>query len=251
MRTFSKFLPLFAATLFAFVGSVSAQLQTYETQTNYGGSVTVFGASGPTSIKGEVFTNVSSVASLTYNFFAGSGGGGVSSATSLSATFGEWNGTSLVGGTTVSFGTIVIPASTDSSWVSNLSITNAPFKNYSRTFDFTTLSGALINTTYGYLTDSNKSYALMLTNLSGSTNMGLGLNDADVFAFGYKSGTLPAAGEDWVFSQIVVAPGSQTLVPVPESSTVASVVVGAMVFGLVGFRINQRRRSEVASVFAA
>jgi hypothetical protein len=32
---------------------------------------------------------------------------------------------------------------------------------------------------------------------------------------------------------------------------VASVVVGVMVFGLVGFRINQRRRSEVAPVLAA
>jgi len=134
--------------------------------------------------------------------------------------------------------------------VSELSITHQTFSNYSYTFDFTSISDSLINATYGYLTDSTKSYALMLTNTTGSsTNLGLGLNDSDTFAYGYK-GTV-GSGEDWVFSQIVVAPGNQDLVPVPESSTVASLVVGAMVFGLVGYRMNQRRRAAVTPVVAA
>jgi len=249
MRAFSKFLPLVAAALVAFVGSASAQIITsYETQTDYSGSVTTFGASGGSATKGEIFTNVSAVKAMTYNFFAGTAG--ISSATTLSATFGEWNGVSFVGGTTVSFGTITIPASTDVSWASTLAVTGAAFNNYSYSFDFTTLSGSLINATYGYLTDSTKAYALMLTNTTGSvTNLGLGLNTADNPDYGYKG--FAASGEDWVFSQIVVYGGNQQLVPVPESSTVASLAVGAMVFGLVGFRMNQRRRAAVAPVAAA
>jgi len=239
MSTFSRFLPLVAATFFAFVGSASAQLQTYQTQTAYQGSVFTFSG----STLGETFANVSAVKSMTYNFFAGSGGS--TTATNLTATFGEWSGGSFVGGTTVSFGTITIPAST-SGWTT---LTNGAgtFSTFAYTFDLTTLSSLSIDSTFGYLTDSSKTYALMLTDSTGGTNLGLGLTNVDAFAYGATN----YGFNDWVFAQIVVAPGNQQLVPVPESSTVASVVVGAMVLGLVGFRMNQRRRLDVAPVAVA
>jgi hypothetical protein len=250
MKPAAHFFAVLAATLVALAAPLRAQLVTYETetQTGYTGSVTTFGASGSGATKGEIFTNVSAVASLTYNFFAGSGNGNVSSATNLTATFGEWNGSAFVGGTTVSFGTITVPASTDVTWVNNLSITGGAFRNFSTTFDFTTLSSPLINATYGYLTSASKNYALMLTNTSGNTNLGLGLNTADIFTFGYKG--FAESGEDWVFSQIIVAPGDQQLTPVPEASTVASAAALAMVGALVGFRVRQRRQLVAAPVAA-
>ncbi len=247
MRVFSKFLLLVAATSFAFVGSAVAQLQTYQTQTAYAGSVITFSAG---ATQGQIFTNVSAVKAMTYNFFSGSGS---STATTLTATFGQWdaNSSSFIGGTTVDFGTINVTASGGAGW-STFTNGNGTYASYAQTFDLTTLIGSypsLINATYGYLTSSSVSYALMLTNTSGTnTGLGLGLTNNNAFAFG-ESDFSPT--KDWVFSQIVVAPGNQQLVPVPESSTVASLAVGAMVFGLVGFRMNQRRRAAVTPVVAA
>jgi hypothetical protein len=246
MRTFSKFLPLVAATLFAFVGSASAQLQTYETQSAYsGGNLVALNQNGPLS---QTFTNVSAVKAMTYNLFA-TGPGATSGNATFTATFGQWNGSGLVGGTTVSFATINVPASSDPSW-SSFTNGNGTFASYALSFDLASLAGNygsfVVDATYGYLTSSASTYALMLTQTSSST-LSLGFI-TDPVPFPY--GTTNFGVFDYVFSQIIVAPGSQQLVPVPESSTVASVVVGVMVFGLVGYRINQRRRSEVAPVLA-
>ena len=243
MSTLSKFLTLAAATLVAFVGSASAQLQTYETVSSYAGVVVPFGAS---STNGQTFTNVSAVKSMTYNFFAN---GSQLTDTTLSATFGEWSGGSFVGGTTVNFGSITIPATT----VTGVGGWNplGSYSTYTYQFDLASLIGSypsLINATYGYLTSSTSTYALMLTNTGSASNVGLGLIFGNPFSYGEASGL---SGSDWAFSQIAVAPGNQSLVPVPESGTVASLAIGAMVFGLVGFRMHQRRRAAATAPIAA
>lgn len=250
MKTGSKLLPLLAVSFLTLVSSVSAQIvtQTYETQTGYLGSVSTFGATGSSQTRGEIFTDVSAVKALTYNFFAGSANGNTSAATTLSATFGEWNtsNNTFVGGTTVSFGTITVPASGTAGWVSTLSITGDTYANYSYTFDFTTLSGALIDANYGYLTNASKSYALMLTNTTGIvTNLGLGLSNSDTFAYGYAKG---ASDYDYVFSQIVVVPGNQPLSPVPEASTMVSLAALVLVAGLIFLRLRQRRAAALVPV---
>jgi hypothetical protein len=237
---------MIAALFVAFVGSAQAQLQTYETVSTWEGSGFTFSASGTNATRGQVFSDVSAVKSMTYNFFTS----GVASATSLTATFGEWNtgSNAFVSGTTVSFGTISIPASTSGSWVplaTAYGVENE-VSTFAYNFDLATLSGALINETFGYLTDSSKSYALMLTNVTGSnTNLSLGLSNDDVFAFGFAKGF---SDNDWAFAQIIVAPGNQTLVPIPESGTIAAFATGLLVLGMVGYRVRQRRTAVAAPV---
>ncbi len=246
MKPLSKLLILAAAVVAAFSPFAKAQLVTYETQTGYTGSSLTFSTFGGTM--GQTFSNVSAVASMTYNFFSGTGNGGVSSATALTATFGEWTGSSFVGGTTINFGTINVPASTDPLWDSTLSITGASYKNFSYTFDLTSVSSSLINATYGYLTDSSKTYALLLVDQTGSTNLALGGNFANNFTYG---AAYPLGGSsDAVFSQIVVAPGSQQLVPVPEASTVAAIIGGSFAAALVGLRLRQRKQMIAAPLAA-
>jgi hypothetical protein len=230
MSTPTKVFSTIAALFVAFVGSAQAQLQTYQTQTAYQGSAFTFYG----NTLGQTFTNVSAVKSMTYNFFAGSGG--ATTAVSLTATFGEWNGSSFVSGTTVSFGTINIPAST-SGWTT---FTNSygTFNTYAYEFDLAALSSSLTNATYGYLTDSSSTYALMLTdNTGGGNGLALGLTNTNAFAYGATNLNF----NDWVFAQIVVAPGSQTLTPVPESGTIAAYATGLLVLGMVGYRVRQRR----------
>lgn len=216
-----------------------AQLQTYDTRPFYAGDVITFAAGAS---KGEVFTNVSAVKSLEYNFFAGSQGNNQS--TNLTAVFGEWNGSSIVAGTSVSFGTINIPAASGGQWSSTLANNGGAFPNFSYSFDLSSISSGLIDPTYGYLTDPTKSYIMLLTNTSG-TNTGLGLGEidssgTDAFAYGYEKGT---SDRDWTFAQIVVAPGNQNLgiTPIPESSTVAAIVGAVFIFGLIGLRLRQRQ----------
>lgn len=240
MKTPAKILSLIAATCFALAAVSRAQIVTYqtETQTGYAGSVATFTSLGGTV--GETFTNVSAVTSMTYNFFAGAGNGNTSTQTDLTAVFGQWDGSSFVGGTTVSFGTITIPPSTDSSWSSTLDITGASFRNYSYTFDLTSISSSLVVPVYGYVTNPSDTYALLLTDTTGGTNLGLGLNFSNPFTYG---SAYPLGGNsDYVFSQINVVPGSQAVVPTPESGTVAALLGAALVAGLVGFRLRQRRQ---------
>lgn len=244
MKALLKILPVCAAISLAFVGTAKAQLVTYETQSAYAGSSYTFGSNGTL---GETFSNVSAVASLTYNFFASTSGS--TSATNIHAVFGQWSGGALVGGTTVDFGTIVVPASS-SGW-STLTNDNGTFNTYAYTFDLTSLASTyagLINQDYGYLTSASNTYALMLTNTSGvNTNLALGLTNGDPFAYGATNlGFL-----DYAFAQIVVAPGNQTLVPVPETGTVASIIGGVFILGLFGLRMRQRRRQSPSLPMAA
>lgn len=237
MRT-SRSLWFVLAALTLGLGSVArAQLQTYDTRPYYAGSVITFNANGTL---GQTFTNVSAVKSMTYDFFAGSGG---STATSLSAVFGQWNGSSFVNGTTVSFGSIPVPAEGGSGWTTSL--TNGTggntYANFAYTFDLTTLTSGLIDSTYGYLTNPNNTYALMLTNSGAATGLGLGLTNADVFAYGATN----MGFNDWTFAQIVVAPGNQQLTPIPESGTVAAFAGVVLVAGLVLLRLRQRQLAMV------
>ncbi len=242
MKSFLKASALFTASLLAFSSVAKAQLQTYQTQTAYKGSaITFFGET-----LGETFFNVSAVKSMTYNFFKSTSGS--SSATPISAIFGEWDASdpdapAFVAGTTVSFGTIIIPAST-SGWTT---ITNSfgTYSTYAYQFDLATINSTLINSTFGYLTNSTRTYALMLTDQSsGNTGLALGLTNTNAFAYGSAGLDFPT--RDWTFAQIVVAPGNQQLVPVPESSTVAAVGSAVLVAGLVGFRLRQRRAAAQA-----
>jgi hypothetical protein len=237
MNPFVKAGLLFAASALALSGVARAQLQTFETQSAYQGSTfTFFGGT-----LGQTFSNVSAVKSMTYNFFSGSGG--TTSATNLQAVFGEWSGSAFVGGTTVSFGTINVPSSS-SGWST---ITNGfgTFNTYAYDFDLTSIGSPLVHSFFGYLTDSSKTYALMLTDLTGGANgLALGLTNSNAFAYGATN----LGFNDWTFAQIVVAPGNQELVPVPESSTVAAIGSAVLVAGLVGFRLRQRRAAAQAPV---
>lgn len=244
-------------SLLAMLGTCLAtsfgQVQTYETQTGYLGSVSTFGASGSSQTRGQVFTDVSSVASLTYNFFVGSAT--TSTETTLTATFGRWNsGTnSFYAGTTVSFGTITVPPSDGAGWTNALvdydGVNHGSYLNYSQTFDFAALASPLVDSTYGYLTDPNYEYALMLTNTTGVvTNLGLGLSNDDIFSHGYAKGS---SDYDYVFSTISITPGDVSIPSIPESSTVAAMIAVAFVAGLAGFRLRQRRQLVPASVSAA
>lgn len=225
---------LLATGLVGLVGSASAQVQTFDTRPAYSGSVFTF--NGGTF--GQTFTGVYSVKNMTYNFFAGAGG--VSAATNLSATFGQWNGSSFVGGTTVSFGTINIPAS-NSGWslLANNTSPGGPYSTYEYVFDLTTLISPMISASYGYNTSPGNTYALMLTDLTGGTNLGLGLTNTNAFAYGATN----IGFNDWTFSQISVSTSA-----IPEASTVASLAALALVAGLVALRIRQRRAAELVPV---
>jgi hypothetical protein len=240
MRTHTRQALLALALVAGLATQAFAQLQTYDTRPPYAGSAITFGA---TSTMGETFTNVSAVKSMTYNFFNGSGGN--SADTSLSAVFGQWNGSSFVNGTTVSFGTISVPASNSGQWSATLANNGGSFPNFAYTFDLTSLTSNLIDSTYGYLTNPNSTYALMLTNLTGSvTGLALGLTNGDAFAYGTSS----LGVNDWTFAQIVVAPGSQQLSPIPESSTVAGIVGAIFIAGLVVLRLRQRNELAPVSI---
>lgn len=247
MKKLLNFRMLFAATSVAFASLCHAQIITYSTDTqhNYGGSVATISPDLGSSA-GEKFTNISAMTSMTYNFFAGSANGNVSALTNLTATFGEWNGSGFVSGTTVDFDPFTVQASTDASWSETLSITGAAFRNFSYTFDFTTLDSNLVDGLYGYVTNPAKTYALILTNTSGATNLALGVNYSDPFAYGGAFGT---TGPDFVFSQISVVPGTQTITP--EPGTVAGILGCLFVAGLVGFRLYQQRQTGLAPVVAA
>lgn len=250
MKTLTRILTL-SATFVALIGSARAQLATYEqqyeTQTGYFGSSLTFSTFGGSMA--QTFSNVSAVSSMTYNFFNGTSSGPTSAAT-LTATFGEWNGSGFVTGTTVDFGTISIPASNSGLWSSSLSITGGSYANYSVTLDLTSLTSNLINSTYGYLTSSTKTYALLLTDSTAATdNLALGGNFSNNFTYG---AAYPIGGSaDWVFSQIVVVPDTIQLVPTPEAGTVASIAAAVLVAGLTSFRLRQRRQLALAPVAAA
>jgi hypothetical protein len=254
MKPTPKIALFLAATCLAFFNSATAQVQTFHTQTGYTGSVQVFGTSGAAARKAQVFTDIESVAKLTYNFFAGSGGSplGTTQSAQFTAKFGEWGGSNLVN-TLVDFGTFTIPPNSNTGvggWSSTLSETGESFSNFSQTFDFTD-SALNLDPVFGFQTDPAKSYALLLTLTNGtaSTNIGLGVNESDfylgldgdplLFPNGYFGS--PTSGQDYVFSQISIVPTA-----VPEASTVAAMIGGAFIAGLVGLRLRQRRQLAIA-----
>jgi len=242
MKTPAKIISLLAATCFAFVSLSKAQLQTYQTvqpvdpSSGYSGSVLAFNG-GSRATQGEVFTNVLAIDSMTYNFFTT----GTSSAAQLSATFGQWNPiTHTFVGTTLNLGTINVPAST--SWAP-LVIGINTYNTFTASFDITTANSGL------YTTNPSLDYALMLTQITpGNLNFGVGLTNAESdFAYGFGSfGTGVPAGADFTFAQIVVTPNPT----IPEPSTVASILAGVLVAGLVGFRLRQRRQLALAPIAA-
>ena len=265
MKTLSKFRSFLAATAVAFALPLSAQIETFQSQTGYAGNAETFAS---LSTKTQVFTDVQAITSLTYNFFAGTGGGGVTTGTVLSAAFGEWNGTAINPLTLVNLGTFSIGASGSGStlgpgWTNQLSyqdatnqtVTTGAFLNTSYTFDFTLLND--MNPTYGFVADPLVSYALTLTYVSGDANLALGANtNSTSFLNGYQypfnPSVFPAPFQnyDYVFSAISVVPGSNAPI-IPETSTVVSLLGALFVTALVGHRIRQRRQLVPVAGIAA
>jgi hypothetical protein len=241
MRTFLRPIPVLALALFGLLATAHAQLQTFDTRPNYAGSVITF---GDNDTLGQTFSNVSAVKSMTYNFFAGSGG--VTGSTTVTAVFGQWNGSSFVNGTTVSFNSIVIPPN-GGGW--SPSLTNGPggntYSNYSFTFDLASLSSGLIDSTYGYLTNPNNTYAMMLSNSGLATGLALGLTNNNAFVYGAADGF---GTKDWTFAQLVVAPGSQSLTSTPEPRTWAAIIGAIFVAGMVFVRSRQRQQLAFVAV---
>jgi hypothetical protein len=244
MKTsFHTLVPL--ALLFAVGATAQVQTSTVDTRPSYAGSAITFNSNGTL---GEAFNNVSAIKSMTYDFFAGTGGN--TSSTQLSAVFGQWNpGTGFVSGTTVSFGTITIPPANGGAWASTL--TNGPanntYANFAYTFDLTSLSSNLVDPTYGYLTNPNSTYALLLTNTGSADGLALGLTNVDAFSSGYAYPTGFFDGSDWTFAQLVYVPGNVSLNSTPEPATVAAMCGLALVGALAILRRRQRQLALVAA----
>lgn len=263
MKTTAKFLSLLSAAVVAFVTPLSAQIETFQSQTGYAGNTETFAS---LQQKTQVFTDVIAITSLTYNFFAGSGGGGATTGTVLSAAFGEWNGTSIDTLSLIDLGTFAIGASgtgvsPGAGWTNvlsyqdefNESVTTGAFLNASYTFDFTQVLG--MSPDYGFFTDPSKTYALTLSYVSGDANLALGSNtNSTAFVNGYQYPynpdifPAPFKNYDYVFSAMSIVPVGNTAI-IPETSTVASILGALFVAGLAGHRVRQRR--QLAPIAAA
>lgn len=231
MSTVTKTLSIFAATLFAFVGSARAQLVTYETISSWTGSVITL-TSG--QAYAQTFSNVSQVASMTY-LFASYNNVGTAAAT-FSASFVEWNTTTNTAGAVVqSLGTLTVPAS--NTWTDFVAGDEGSIYTYG------------LEVTLNEVTDPLKSYALVLTSNQTRTLMGFTLTNSDAFSHGYAYSNGNYTGLDWGFSQLVVEPAGLT--PIPESGTVAGIAAGVLVAGLVGFRLRQRKQAALVAAPAA
>lgn len=240
MKTLARFLLVSLAVCAGTRGF--AQLQSFSTHAGYNNSTNAFADFGGSLY--QTFTNVSAVHSMTFNFFTSSGTVG----STFSATFGEWTGSAFQAGTTVTFSNFTVSPST--SWGAPQSIGNFNGISFTQSFNFTSLASPLIDSHYGYVTDSTKTYAMLLTDQGGSTTLSLGVNNSNSgnpFAYG----TTNTGSGDYVFSQIRVLPGDQPLVPVPEPSTYAAVAGSVFVAGLVFLRTRQRRQIVPAPAAAA
>jgi hypothetical protein len=257
MKLAARSFAVFAATLVAFIAPLRAQLVTYQTVqpeagppavSGYSGSVSSFNG-GSRASQGEIFTNVLAIDSMTYNLFTT----GSPVASTLQATFGEWNTTSnSFAGTTLNLGQKAVQSI--GGW-SQITIATDTISTFTLSFDISAANGGL------YLADPAKSYALLLTQVTaGQLNYGIGRTDGETdFAYGtgaYVGSTnvYSTPGQDYTFAQIVVVPndGNHTvpITPVPEASTVASAAALAMVGALVGFRVRQRRQLTTTAVAA-
>lgn len=258
MKTKAKFLLCFAATCFAFVGAIHAQVLTdYQTVqpevgppavSGYSGSVSSFNGTTRAS-QGQIFTNVLAIDSMTYNLFTT----GSPQATTLTATFGQWDTTlNAFTGPTLSLGSFLVP--TIGGWDSISIAGDDPIATFEISLDVTAANGGNL-----YTTNQNLSYAVMLTQVdgfgvSGSRGFGIGKTDGEAdFLYGKgglisNGGAYSNAGADYTFSQIAITP---YVAPTPESGTVAALVGAALVAGLVGFRLRQRRQPALAPAATA
>ncbi len=257
MKTKAKSLLCFAATCFAFVGALQAQVLTnYQTVQPEAGPPAVSGYSGSVSsfngttraAQGEIFTNVIAIDSMTYNLFTT----GSPLATHLTATFGQWDTTlNAFTGSTLDLGTFLVP--TIGGWDSISIGGDDPISTFAITLDITAANGGNL-----YTTNQNLSYAVMLTQVegygvSGSRGFGVGKTDGETdFLYGKgglvsNTGAYSNAGADYTFSQIAITP---YVAPTPESGTVAAIAGAVLVAGLVGFRLRQRRQMATLPVAA-
>lgn len=255
MKTKAKFLLCFAATCFAFVGAIQAQVLTnYQTvqpeapgNSGFIGSISTF--QGTTrATQGEIFTNVVAIDSMTYNLFTA----GSPQATQLVATFGQWDTTlNAFTGPTLNLGTFNVP--TLGGWSSVSIAGDDPIATFEIVLDITAANGGNL-----YTTNQNLSYAVMLTQVEGfgvfgSRGFGIGKTDSETdFLYGKgglysNTGSYTNAGTDYTFSQIAITP---YVAPTPESGTVAAIAGAVLVAGLVGFRLRQRRQVATLPVAA-
>ena len=230
MKTPAKLLLTFAATCFALFGTARAQLQTYTTETlsSWVGNTVNFQPSISEGTLGETFSGVGQITSLTYAFVSSSP---TPASGTLSYTFGQWNGSNIT--STLSFGSLTVNSA-----------------------NFTTpLAGSFVNVTDGsfnfsaYSLDPTKSYALLLTSATNQS-FGLGWIGGNTYAYGksFDSAGNFGTNVDYAFAYISVE------VPptyVPESSTIASLLAAALVAGLVGYRVYQRRKLALAPALIA
>jgi hypothetical protein len=242
MKTFARKFLFLAAASAALSGLAHAQISTSSTTQYFGNSTIQINGSATV---GEVFTSINAISSFTYNFFSAG-----SASASLSAQFAVYNGSGdpnqLSNWTTlVNFNSINIPGFTSPNaggW-STLTNGNGSYNTYAQTFNF----GGF------YETDSSLSYALLLTNNSASTaGVSLGWNfDNTNTLFGNGSASVGfGPNADYTFSNIVYVKAGD-VVPTPEAGTMASIAGAALVAGLVGFRLRQRRQLALAPVAAA
>jgi len=240
MKTFARKFLFLAAASAALSGSALAQVSTFSTTQFYTNNTSNIAGSATV---GEVFTSINAISSFTYNFFTSANN--VSS--SLSAQWAVYNGAgsmdSLSNWTTlVNFGTINIPG-----------FTTAGQDGWSQLGSYNTFEQ---NFNFGgfYPTDSSLTYALLLTNNSASSaGVSLGYS-GDTFSNGSAAVgfSLPGLGSyaDYTFSNIVYVKAGD-VVPTPEAGTMASIAGAALIAGLVGFRLRQRRQLALAPVAAA
>lgn len=249
MKTHTKILVL-AATCFAFLSISRAQIVTYQTVSNYSGTSNYSIASDPTPLQqsntaGQTFTNLYGISSLTYNFF---GAPGVN--TTLTAVFAKWNSGDQADPTNYSvvhnFGTFTVNQYTgvnQNGW-SQITNGNGTFNTFAQQFSFSNLAEDVNVLTTWFETSPTATYALLLTNTTGSTTpFGLGFA-ANSFSYGAARVGVDSGSQDYTFSQIAVV----TTNPVPESSTVAAILGCLLVAALVVFRIRQQRQLALAPV---
>ncbi len=246
MKTPARLLLALAATCVGLARPVCAQVITNtDTYAGYSSSAITFSSFGNTLY--QTFGNVSAVHSMTFNFFATST---PSAASEFTATIGQWNGSALIGATSVSLGNFTVPATGD--W-STATIGSFSGLTYQKSFDLTSILDPLVHPTFGYLTNSANTYAMVISQTSGPNTIALGANFTNPLQTSLTGfdGATNLGTTDWVFSQMSVYAGSQTLVPIPESSTVAAIAGAVLVAGLVIVRTRQRRQAASADPAAA
>ncbi len=226
MRTILRPITFFAAIFFAFVGTASAQFVTHTTLPTWTGSTTTLDAG---SVYGQTLSDILAVQQMTYRFVTSSTT--PISATTINASFVEWNNAGAATATLVDFGSVVIPASSDPSW-GTTSVGSTTFHTYDYTFSVDLLNLSAAST-----------YALIFSP-TASTSLAFGLNNFGA-ASNFASGHAIISGwdqlpQDWAFQNVVYVPQGN-FVPVPETSTVAVVFAAVLVAGLVFMRTRQRR----------